>query len=288
MEETIIVGIDIGTSKVCSIVARAEGRHRFHILGVGIEPTKGLRKGAVVDLAMATRSIRRSIEKAQRTSGMEITAAFVNLADIYAKSTNNRGVVGVAGKMIGQSDIDRALESARAVQLEHNAEVIHVIWRGFTVDGTEGIRDDDCGSSIDGEQVANASVRVITALRCRTGVPDPQRPRRPGPVGRYCDLDHSGASRDGLRRRENRHAIEAHFADEPHLPAGVLPVANDLRVVARRVERVERPRAVPGEEAGNCGVKLRKCSKHGGMHRSAAHGAAPISCKVNVTSADYR
>lgn len=141
MEETIIVGIDIGTSKVCSIVARAEGRHRYHILGVGIEPTKGLRKGAVVDLAMATRSIRRSIEKAQRTSGMEITAAFVNLADIYAKSTNNRGVVGVAGKMIGQSDIDRALESARAVQLEHNAEVIHVIRRGFTVDGTEGIRD---------------------------------------------------------------------------------------------------------------------------------------------------
>lgn len=140
MEETIIVGIDVGTSKVCTLVARAEGRHRYHILGVGVEPAKGLRKGAVVDLNLATRSIRRSIDKAQRTSGMEITAAFVNLADIYAKSTNNRGVVGVSGKMIEQADIDRALEAARAVQLDHNAEIIHVIQRGFTVDGNDGIR----------------------------------------------------------------------------------------------------------------------------------------------------
>ena len=140
MEETIIVGIDVGTSKVCTLVARAEGRHRYHILGVGVEPSKGLRKGAVVDLNLASRSIRRSIEKAQRTSGMEITAAFVNLADVYAKSTNNRGVVGVSGKMIEQSDIDRALEASRAVQLDHNAEIIHVIQRGFTVDGNDGIR----------------------------------------------------------------------------------------------------------------------------------------------------
>ena len=140
MEETIIVGIDVGTSKVCTLVARAEGRHRYHILGVGIEPAKGLRKGAVVDLTQATRSIRRSIEKAQRSSGMEITAAFVNLADVYAKSTNNRGVVGVSGKMIEQSDIDRALEAARAVQLDHNSEIIHVIQRGFVVDGNDGIR----------------------------------------------------------------------------------------------------------------------------------------------------
>ena len=117
-----------------------EGRHRYHILGVGVEPSKGLRKGAVVDLNQASRSIRRSIEKAQRTSGMEITAAFVNLADVYAKSTNNRGVVGVSGKMIEQSDIDRALEASRAVQLDHNAEIIHVIQRGFTVDGNDGIR----------------------------------------------------------------------------------------------------------------------------------------------------
>ncbi|MEE4195561.1 MAG: cell division protein FtsA [Anaerolineae bacterium] len=140
MEDTIIVGIDVGTKKVCTLVARAEGRHRYHILGVGIEPAKGLRKGAVVDLGQATRSIRRSIDKAQRTSGMEITAAFVNLADVYAKSTNNRGVVGVSGKMIEQADIDRALEAARAVQLDHNAEIVHVIQRGFTVDGNDGIR----------------------------------------------------------------------------------------------------------------------------------------------------
>ncbi|NSW51061.1 MAG: cell division protein FtsA [Anaerolineae bacterium] len=140
MEDTIIVGIDIGTSKVCTLVARADDRKRFHVMGVGIEPAKGIRKGAIVDLTQASRSIRRSIEKAQRTSGMEISAAFVNLADTDAKSTNNQGVVGVSGKMIGQSDIDRALESAKAIPLDHNYEIIHVIQRGFVVDGTDGIR----------------------------------------------------------------------------------------------------------------------------------------------------
>ena len=140
MEDTIIVGMDIGTSKVCTLVAKAEGRNRYHILGVGIEPAKGIRKGAIVDLNQASRSIRRSIEKAQRTSGMEISAAFVNLADTDAKSTNNRGVIGVAGNMITQSDIDRALESAKAIPLDHNAEIIHVIQRGFVVDGNDGIR----------------------------------------------------------------------------------------------------------------------------------------------------
>ena len=140
MEDTIIVGMDIGTSKVCTLVAKAEGRNRYHILGVGIEPSKGIRKGAIVDLNLATRSIRRSIEKAQRTSGMEISAAFVNLADTDAKSTNNRGVIGVSGNMITQSVIDRALESAKAIPLEHNSEIIHVIQRGFVVDGNDGIR----------------------------------------------------------------------------------------------------------------------------------------------------
>ena len=140
MEDTIIVGIDIGTSKVCTLIARADDQKRFHMLGVGIEPSKGIRKGAIVDLNQASKSIRRSIEKAQRTSGMEISAAFVNLADTGAKSTNNHGVVGVSGKMIEQGDIDRALDAAKAIPLDHNYDIIHVIQRGFTVDGNDGIR----------------------------------------------------------------------------------------------------------------------------------------------------
>ncbi|MBN2046472.1 MAG: cell division protein FtsA [Anaerolineaceae bacterium] len=140
MEAPIIVGIDIGSSKVTTLVARVEANKRFHILGVGIEPSKGIRRGTIIDLNAAGRSIARSIEKAQRSSGLEISSAFINLADSDIKSLNNRGVVGVSGKMIDQSDVDRALEAAQAIQLEHNSEIVHVIQRGFVVDGNDGIR----------------------------------------------------------------------------------------------------------------------------------------------------
>ncbi len=82
MDEPIVVGIDIGTTKVCTLVARVEGERCLRILGVGIEPSQGIRKGTIVDLAAASQSIARSIEKAQRTSGLEITSALVSLAGV--------------------------------------------------------------------------------------------------------------------------------------------------------------------------------------------------------------
>lgn len=139
-EETIIVGIDIGTTKVCTLVARVEGQKSFRVLGVGIEPSAGIRKGNIVDIEAASQSIARSIEKAERTSGMEITSALVSLAGSHVSSVNSRGVVGISGRMIEQEDVYRALEAAQAVAIPHSREIIHVIQRGFIVDGQEGIR----------------------------------------------------------------------------------------------------------------------------------------------------
>lgn len=140
MEEPIVVGIDIGTTKVCTLVARVEGERNLRILGVGIEPAQGIRKGTIVDLAAASQSINRSIDKAQRTSGLEITSALVSLAGSHVSSVNSRGVVGISGRVIEQEDVDRALEAAQAVAIPHNREIIHVIQRGFVVDGQDGIR----------------------------------------------------------------------------------------------------------------------------------------------------
>jgi cell division protein FtsA len=139
MEEPIVVGIDIGTTKVCTLVARVEGPNRMRILGVGIEPSQGIKKGTIVDIAAASQSIARSVEKAQRTSGLEINAALVSLAGSHVSSINSRGVVGITGRVIDSSDIARALEAAQAVAIPHNREIIHVIQRGFIVDGQEGI-----------------------------------------------------------------------------------------------------------------------------------------------------
>lgn len=140
MDDAIVVGIDVGTTKVCTLVAREDAPGKIRILGVGIEPSQGIRKGVVVDLAAASQAVAKSIEKAERTCGYEITSGLVSLAGSQVSSMNSRGVVGVTGRIIDQEDVLRAVDAARAVAVPHNREIIHVIQRSFNVDGQDGIR----------------------------------------------------------------------------------------------------------------------------------------------------
>jgi cell division protein FtsA len=140
MSDPVVVGIDVGSNKICTLVARLEGESDQRILGVGIEPSHGIKSGAVVDLAAASQSIARSIEKAERTSGLEITSAIVSLAGSQVSGINSRGVVAISGGVISQDDVWRALDGAQAVAIPHNREIVHVIQRGFSVDGQEGIQ----------------------------------------------------------------------------------------------------------------------------------------------------
>jgi len=137
----IVVGIDIGTTKICTLVGKEEKPGVIRILGVGIENSAGIRKGVVVDLNAASQAVARSIDKAEHTSGLEIASALVSLAGSDVSSVNSRGVVGVTGRIIDEEDAQRAVDAARAVAIPHNREVIHVIQRGFNVDGQDGIRD---------------------------------------------------------------------------------------------------------------------------------------------------
>ncbi len=139
MDEHTIVGIDIGTTKVCTLVARVEEDNQIRIMGVGIEPSRGMKRGVMVDLEHATTAIARSVEKAQRSSGYEIRSAWVSLAGSHVSSINSKGTAGVTGGVVRQSDVNRALEAAQSVAIPHNREVIHVIQRGFNVDGQDGI-----------------------------------------------------------------------------------------------------------------------------------------------------
>ncbi len=139
MEERTIVGIDIGTTKICTLVAKVEEDGDLRIIGVGIEPSSGMKRGVMVDLEGATTAIARSVEKAQRSSGYEIRSAWVSLAGSHVSSINSKGTSGVAGGIVRQAEISRALEAAQSVAIPHNREVIHVIQRGFSVDGQDGI-----------------------------------------------------------------------------------------------------------------------------------------------------
>src|SRR5919109_4122540 len=139
--EEIVVGIDVGTTKVCTLVGRVEDSKSIRILGVGIEPSDGIRKGMIVDLGAASQAITRSVEKAESTSGLEITSALVSMAGAHVSSVNSRGAVAVNGNVIEQYDVLHALDQARAVAIPYDREIIHVIQRGFTVDGQDGIRN---------------------------------------------------------------------------------------------------------------------------------------------------
>src|SRR5512143_2773716 len=145
--EEIVVGIDVGTTKVCTLIRRVEDKRSeapdqspFRIIGVGIEPSEGIRKGVIVDLATATQAITHSIERAEQTSGLEITSALVSLAGGHVSSINSRGVIAVPGGVIDATDVARALDQARAIAIPHDREVVHIIQRGFSVDGQEGTK----------------------------------------------------------------------------------------------------------------------------------------------------
>jgi cell division protein FtsA len=141
--DQILVGIDVGTTKVCTLVGEVDEDENLRIVGVGTVPARGIRKGVIVNVTEATQAIRASVEKAERISGYDIERAHVGLAGAHVSSINSRGVVAVqrGDRGIMPEDVDRALDAARAIAIPHDREVIHVVPRGFQVDGQEGIRD---------------------------------------------------------------------------------------------------------------------------------------------------
>ena len=139
----IITGLDIGTTKICTIIAEVTSNEDFEIIGIGFSPSKGLKKGVVVDIDKASNAIRESINKAQIMAGIEVESAFIGIAGSHISSMNNHGVVAVSGdeKEITENDIDRVMEAAQIISLPAEEEIIHVIPREFIVDGHKGIKD---------------------------------------------------------------------------------------------------------------------------------------------------
>lgn len=130
----LVVGIDIGTTKICTIVGEVRANDT-NILGVGIEPARGMRKGTVVDPSQLSASISSSVHKAERASGYEIGRAFVSLSANHVQSLNSKGMAGISGNRgVEVSDLERAVEAARAVPIPHGNEILHVIPRLYSLD----------------------------------------------------------------------------------------------------------------------------------------------------------
>jgi cell division protein FtsA len=157
-EKNLIIALDVGTTKVCTIIGVKQSTG-IEIIGVGSHPSYGLKKGSVVNIDKTVRSIRCSIEEAKQMCGInEITHATIGIAGNHIYCFNSSGVVAVKGKEITQADVNRVIEAAKAVLIPSDREVLHVIPQEFRVDNTAGIKNPVgmCGSRLE------AYVHIVT------------------------------------------------------------------------------------------------------------------------------
>ncbi len=166
-ERRLITGLDVGTSKVCTIIAEAHPSGQLDVRGVGTSPSHGLRKGMVVDLERTSDAIAEAMAQAERMAGVRVHQAYVGVAGGHIASLNSHGVVAVSRPdwEITPSDVRRVVEAARAVVIPGDREVIHVLPREFVVDGCRGIRDPVGMSGVRLEVYVHIVTGAITALR---------------------------------------------------------------------------------------------------------------------------
>jgi cell division protein FtsA len=140
IQENIIVGLDIGTTKICTVVGEAT-HNEINIIGIGTHPSVGLRKGVVVNIEATVDSIQKAVEEAEIMAGCEISSVYAGIAGGHITGFNSRGIIAIKGDEITQQDIDRVIDAARAVAIPMDREVIHVLPQEFIVDDQAGIQN---------------------------------------------------------------------------------------------------------------------------------------------------
>ncbi len=160
--DNIIVGLDIGTTKVCAVVAGTDEHGRVNILGVGRAPSEGMMRGVVTHIDRTIRSITAALDEAHSQSGVNIQSVIVGIAGDHIQSFQSRGVIGISGPdhEVTQADIDRLIEDTKRVALPSDRKIIHVIPQEFIIDGQDGVYDPLGMSGVRME----ANVHIITGL----------------------------------------------------------------------------------------------------------------------------
>ncbi len=139
--EELIVGLDIGTSKICAVVGELRPDGMVDIIGMGSHPSIGLRKGMVINIENTVNSIKEAIEEAETMAGCEISSVFAGIAGGHIKGFNSHGVIALKNREVGTRDIERVIDAARAVAIPMDREVIHTLPQEFIVDDQGGISD---------------------------------------------------------------------------------------------------------------------------------------------------
>jgi cell division protein FtsA len=137
----LIVGLDIGTSKIVTVVAEVTPEGRMQIIGTGSHESKGLKKGVVVNIDTTVNSIQRALEEAELMADCKISRVYTGIAGSHIKSFNSHGMVAIKDKEVTQFDIDRVIETARAVNIPTDQQILHILTQEFIIDGQEDVRE---------------------------------------------------------------------------------------------------------------------------------------------------
>ncbi len=157
-DEGLIVGLDIGTSKVLAIVGEVSSSGEVEVIGVGHHPSRGMKKGVVVNIESTVQSIQRAVEEAELMAGCQIHSVFAGIAGSHINSFNSHGIVAIKDKEVGPSDVERVIEAARALAIPTDQKVLHILPQEFIIDKQEGVREPIgmCGVRLE------AKVHIVT------------------------------------------------------------------------------------------------------------------------------
>ncbi len=158
-EKQLIVGLDIGTSKVVAIVGEIMPEDKLEVIGIGSHPSRGLKKGVVVNIESTVHSIQRAVEEAELMAGCQIHSVYAGIAGSHIRSLNSHGIVAIRDKEVVPNDVERVIDAARAVAIPADQKILHILPQEFLIDNQEGIR----------EPVGMSGVRLEAKVHMVTG-----------------------------------------------------------------------------------------------------------------------
>ncbi|MDH5470841.1 MAG: cell division protein FtsA, partial [Gammaproteobacteria bacterium] len=138
-EKNLIVGLDIGTSKVVAIVGEVLADGELEVVGIGSHPSRGLKKGVVVNIESTVHSIQRAVEEAELMAGCQIHSVYAGIAGSHIRSLNSHGIVAIRDKEVSSTDVERVIDAARAVAIPADQKILHILPQDFVIDNQEGI-----------------------------------------------------------------------------------------------------------------------------------------------------
>lgn len=139
-DNSLVVGLDIGTSKIVAIVGEMHKDNTIEVVGIGSSPSRGLKRGVVVDIESTVQSIRRAIEEAELMAGCEIKSVYAGIAGSHIRSINSHGIVAIKDREVTAQDVEKVLDAAKAVAIPADQKVLHVLPQEYVIDGQDGIR----------------------------------------------------------------------------------------------------------------------------------------------------